>query len=103
MKTFFEKYPQFRDHEVFLIGVSYGGVSVPNLAEKILGGMKDFKMNLKGFVVANGITSNTFKLSNNFFFNYGHGLLDDEDYANKGCNKNRLFEKNSNFSRAKKI
>lgn len=44
IKHFFENFPQFRNHSVFVAGESYGGVYVPTLAERIIDGLKEFPM-----------------------------------------------------------
>lgn len=60
----FEKFPEFKQHELFISGESYAGIYVPYLSYDIHQHnemFKDddnvFKPNLKGFMVGNGVTN----------------------------------------------
>ena len=57
----FDKWPEYKMHDLYVTGESYGGVYVPymvwqmdkhNTAAK----ETDFKFNLKGFAIGNGVT-----------------------------------------------
>lgn len=60
---FFEKFPEFAAHDLYLTGESYAGIYVPYLAlmmdswnaNATLTG--DYMFNLKGFLVGNGVTN----------------------------------------------
>ncbi|KAM0942221.1 putative carboxypeptidase D [Dioscorea sansibarensis] len=53
--NWFKRFPQFKSHEVYITGESYGGHYVPQLAEKIFDENKKTSkknyINLKGFMV----------------------------------------------------
>lgn len=58
----FDKYPEYKEHELYITGESYAGVYVPYMAlemDKHNNATKsgDFKFNLKGIVVGNGVTN----------------------------------------------
>ena len=61
--SFFEKFPEYRAHDLFISGESYAGVYVPYLAWRIdnfnqdAAAKKTFQFNLKGFLVGNGVTN----------------------------------------------
>ena len=63
MLSFFEKFPEYRAHDLFISGESYAGVYVPYLAWRIdnfnqdAAAKKTFQFNLKGFLVGNGVTN----------------------------------------------
>ena len=59
----YEKFPEFKSNDLYISGESYAGVYVPYLAHYIVkyneeeAGDDDFKPNLKGFAVGNGVTN----------------------------------------------
>ncbi|CAI2368496.1 unnamed protein product [Moneuplotes crassus] len=56
---FFRMYPEFKSNEFYLSGVSYGGIYVPYLALRIdeYNQEAEEKINLKGFLIGNGVTN----------------------------------------------
>jgi hypothetical protein len=56
--NFFEKYPQFANHEFYISGESYAGHYIPTLAYRIDQGnlAAKQKINLKGMLIGNGVT-----------------------------------------------
>lgn len=56
--AFFEKFPEYRDHDLFISGESYAGIYVPYLAWQIIEHGSQF--NLQGIIVGNGVTNYTY-------------------------------------------
>lgn len=60
MLSFFDKFPQYRSNEFYIAGESYAGIYVPFLAyyidEHNKNATDDQMINLKGFMVGNGVT-----------------------------------------------
>jgi serine carboxypeptidase-like clade 2 len=58
MLAWFEKFPEYKDHDFYITGESYGGVYVPTLAYNVLlhNEASLNKINLKGIAVGNGVT-----------------------------------------------
>ncbi|KAK6540791.1 hypothetical protein TWF694_008181 [Orbilia ellipsospora] len=55
LTLFFKKFPQYGKLPFFVFGVSYGGHWVPDLSYEILS-HEDRNINLKGMIIANGLT-----------------------------------------------
>jgi carboxypeptidase C (cathepsin A) len=60
--SFFEKFPEFKEHDLYISGESYAGIYVPYLANYIHNynenaTTSDYKPKLKGFMVGNGVTN----------------------------------------------
>lgn len=51
----FEKFPEYKTHRVFVSGESYAGIYVPYLAHQIVTNQNDIK--LEGILVGNGVTN----------------------------------------------
>lgn len=47
VKSFLKEFSQFRNHSVYVMGESYGGVYVPMLSSLIVTGQKRFPINFK--------------------------------------------------------
>ncbi|KAF7633631.1 hypothetical protein Mgra_00006939 [Meloidogyne graminicola] len=82
LKDFFKKYPSFNLNPLFLTGESYAGVYLPMLASKILDGMKDLSINLKGVAIGNGLLSAILRENTLLDFAYGHGFIDEHLWNN---------------------
>jgi cathepsin A (carboxypeptidase C) len=88
------KFPELRPNDLYLSGESYAGIYVPTLAYAI----NDFnaanpsnKLNLKGFMVGNGVTNWAFDTFPAYIeMGYWHGLYDLDMYNDihkHGCPK----------------
>jgi len=80
----YEKFPEFKDNELYISGESYAGVYVPYLAYYINKHNDEatddaFKPNLKGFAVGNGVTNWKYDTTAAFVdMSYWHSLMDEE-------------------------
>ncbi|XP_038658278.1 lysosomal protective protein-like [Scyliorhinus canicula] len=72
LKEFFRLFPEYRKNEFYIMGVSYGGIYVPTLAERV---MVDQSINFKGMAVGNGLSSWEYNDNSLVYFAYYHGLL----------------------------
>eukprot|EP01083_Nonionella_stella_P022267 61583_1 len=75
---FFIKFPAFAKNEFFVTGESYGGVYVPTLTRRILIGnaAQGSIINLRGFAVGNGLSSDELNTDSSMWYAYHHGLID---------------------------
>ncbi|VDM32607.1 unnamed protein product [Hydatigera taeniaeformis] len=73
LTNFFEKFPEFKGRDFYIIGESYGGVYVPTLALRVA---DHPEMELKGIAVDNGLTSYTLNDNSLLYFAYYHSLID---------------------------
>lgn len=87
----FEKFPEYKKNEVYLLGESYAGHYAPNLARKILLHNKKIpqeqNINLKGFMIGNPWTDSYYDNKGAVDFWYHHSLISDETYneIQKSC------------------
>ncbi|CAL1412332.1 unnamed protein product [Linum trigynum] len=92
----FELYTEFLSNPFFIAGESYAGVYVPTLANEVAkgidAGVKPV-INLKGYMVGNGVTDEAFDGSALFPFAHGMGLISDDLYqeTNRECNGNFYY------------
>lgn len=60
----FKKYPEYKEHDLYISEESYAGIYVPLLVDQIdkhnANATAEFKPNLKGFMVGNGVTNWTY-------------------------------------------
>ncbi|CAL5192806.1 unnamed protein product [Lathyrus oleraceus] len=89
----FEQFPEFQANPFYISGESYAGIYVPTLAFEIAKGIQSRAkpvINLKGYLVGNGVTDP--KFDNNAFipFVHGMGLISDTIYENvhASCKEN---------------
>ncbi|KAL6576845.1 hypothetical protein OROMI_011121 [Orobanche minor] len=77
----FDLYPEFISNPFFISGESYAGIYVPTLAYEVAqgieAGVKPF-LNLKGYMVGNGVTDHVFDGNALIPFVHGMGLISDE-------------------------
>ncbi|XP_059660020.1 serine carboxypeptidase-like 20 [Cornus florida] len=79
----FELYPEFLSNPFFITGESYAGIYVPTLASEVAkgidAGVKPV-LNLKGYMVGNGVTDEVIDGNALIPFVHGMGLIPDELY-----------------------
>ncbi|XP_068665582.1 serine carboxypeptidase 1 [Aristolochia californica] len=86
----FELYPEFLSNPFFIAGESYAGVYVPTLASEVAkgidAGVKPI-INLKGYMVGNGVTDTVFDGNALVPFAHGMGLISDDLFqeVNSAC------------------
>ncbi|GFQ95351.1 lysosomal protective protein [Trichonephila clavata] len=97
LQHFFEKFPQFKINEFYVIGESYGGVYASTLSVRILEGPAN--INLKGFAIGNGFLDREMLANSLVFFIYYHGLVDTELWKNltKHCCGDKASQESCNF------
>lgn len=90
----FKKFPEFKDHEFYISGESYGGIYVPTLAYNILlhnAYTSGTWINLKGIAVGNGVTDWKYDTTPAFMkMAWSHSLIWWDSY-------NTLVEECENF------
>ncbi|CAN0859680.1 Serine carboxypeptidase-like 20 [Linum grandiflorum] len=86
-------FPEFRSNPFYLAGESYAGVYIPTLAAQIVQGIKarvEPVINLKGYMIGNGVTDKEFDGNALVPFAHGMALISDDLYegANSACRGN---------------
>lgn len=96
----YEKYPEYKQHELYISGESYGGIYVPYTANAIYHynqGAKAkglFQPNLQGFMVGNGVTNWKYDTTPAYLkMGFWHSLYDYKMYKN-------ITDNNCDFSGA---
>ncbi|CAI5454106.1 unnamed protein product [Caenorhabditis angaria] len=91
---FLEEYPKFRNHEIFLTGVSYAGMYIPMLVKKIIERNQILNINLKGIAIGAASLCDKLSIKARFEYSYTHGFLDEEKYQNilRGCCENKNLD-----------
>ncbi|TMS33416.1 hypothetical protein L596_001160 [Steinernema carpocapsae] len=75
LRGFFTEFPQFQSNDLFLTGVSYAGIYIPTLGDRILKSQKEFHMNLKGYAIGNGMVSEKVNTDTVLLFAYNHAMI----------------------------
>ncbi|CAI2367171.1 unnamed protein product [Moneuplotes crassus] len=91
VQSFFEGFPEYSNHNLYLSGESYGGIYIPYLALRIdeHNANSNDHINLKGFLIGNGVTNWKYDCGPAFMkMGLTHGLIN-IDLANRiensGC------------------
>ncbi|KAH9312830.1 hypothetical protein KI387_027865 [Taxus chinensis] len=101
----FEAYPEFQSNPIYIGGDSYSGIVVPILAQKIADGIAAGvkpTLNLKGYLVGNGMTDNMFD-SAQIPFAHGMALISDELYKETKEACNGKYSSPTNFACLSKL
>ncbi|WVZ03196.1 hypothetical protein V8G54_024002 [Vigna mungo] len=82
----FGRFPQFRTHEFYIAGESYGGHYVPQLSELIFDNnrnpaMKDY-INFKGFMIGNAVLDDETDQKGYVDYAWNHAVISDGLYHN---------------------
>uniref|UniRef100_T1KQA4 Carboxypeptidase n=1 Tax=Tetranychus urticae TaxID=32264 RepID=T1KQA4_TETUR len=73
LKSWFNKFPQYKDNDFYLTGESYAGVYIPTLSVRLL---DEPTINYKGFAIGNGYLDKVLLGNSKIRFAYHHGLID---------------------------
>ncbi|KAG6403516.1 hypothetical protein SASPL_135739 [Salvia splendens] len=77
----FELYPEYQSNPFYISGESYAGIYIPTLAFEVANGIDAGVkpiLNLKGYLVGNGVTDAVFDGNSFVPFAHGMGLIPDE-------------------------
>ncbi|KAF8043684.1 hypothetical protein BT93_A1869 [Corymbia citriodora subsp. variegata] len=87
--NWFEKFPEYKERDLFITGESYAGHYVPQLAKLIV----QFKLfNLKGIAIGNPLLEFNTDFNSRAEFLWSHGLISDTTYEsfNTICNFSQI-------------
>ncbi|KAG2398051.1 Serine carboxypeptidase-like 34 [Vigna angularis] len=93
----FARFPQFRTHEFYIAGESYGGHYVPQLSELIFDNnrnpaMKDY-INFKGFMIGNAVLDDETDQKGYVDYAWNHAVISDGLYHNITTKCNEYLDK----------
>ncbi|WJX80990.1 Serine carboxypeptidase-like 45 [Trifolium repens] len=92
LQNWFVKFPKYRNRSLFIVGESYAGHYVPQLAELMLQFNKKEKLfNLKGIALGNPVLEFVTDFNSRAEFFWSHGLISDLTY--------KMFTSVCNYSR----
>jgi len=83
--NWFQRFPQYQYREFYISGESYAGHYVPQLAKKVYeynNGNSNPIINLKGFLVGNGVTDDYYDSIGTIQYWWSHALISDATYNN---------------------
>lgn len=81
--NWFKRFPQYKDKDFYIIGESYAGYYIPELADVIIkkNSNSTMKIQLKGIMVGNGIMNDATDNKGTFDYMWSHALISDETYG----------------------
>ncbi|XP_059646036.1 serine carboxypeptidase-like 45 isoform X2 [Cornus florida] len=80
LEGWFEKFPEYKNRDLFITGESYGGHYVPQLAHLIIQSNVKWKFNLKGIAIGNPLLEFNTDFNGRAEFFWSHGLISDATY-----------------------
>ncbi|XP_052203844.1 serine carboxypeptidase-like 26 isoform X2 [Diospyros lotus] len=86
------RFPRFKSHDFFISGESYAGHYVPQLAELVFDRNKERTkypyINLKGFIVGNPETEDSYDYKGILEYAWSHTIISDQEFAKakESCN-----------------
>uniref|UniRef100_A0ACD5YXR1 Uncharacterized protein n=1 Tax=Avena sativa TaxID=4498 RepID=A0ACD5YXR1_AVESA len=82
--NWFKRFPQYKNHELYISGESYAGHYVPQIAEVVYERNKHLEtnqhINLKGFIVGNAETNDYYDYKGQVEFAWSHSVISDQLY-----------------------
>ncbi|PIA27345.1 hypothetical protein AQUCO_08000015v1 [Aquilegia coerulea] len=92
LQRWFDKFPQYKQRELFITGESYAGHYIPQLAELIIqSNKKKMLFNLKGIALGNPVLEFSTDFNSRAEYFWSHGLISDSTY--------NVFTASCNYSR----
>ncbi|WOL11470.1 serine carboxypeptidase-like 45 [Canna indica] len=92
LQRWFDKFPQYRNRDLYITGESYAGHYVPQLAQLMVEFNKKAKVfNLKGVALGNPVLEFATDFNSRAEFFWSHGLISDSTY--------KIFTSSCNYSR----
>lgn len=92
------RFPRYKNREIYLTGESYAGHYVPQLAREIVryNANTKHKINLKGFMVGNAVTDNHYDNLGTVNYWWSHAMISDKTYRQlmSTCDFQRQKESN---------
>ncbi|KAG8384615.1 hypothetical protein BUALT_Bualt04G0136300 [Buddleja alternifolia] len=93
-----DRFPRYKNREIYLTGESYAGHYVPQLAREIVNYNTNtkHKLNLKGFMVGNAVTDNYYDNLGTVTYWWSHAMISDKTYQQlmSTCDFQRQKESN---------
>ncbi|XP_047310829.1 serine carboxypeptidase-like 25 [Impatiens glandulifera] len=84
LRRWMERFPRYKNRDVYLTGESYAGHYVPQLAKQIMDYNNDktnrFRIRLKGFMVGNAVTDNYYDNLGTVTYWWSHAMISDKTY-----------------------
>ncbi|KAL8471741.1 hypothetical protein ACS0TY_028470 [Phlomoides rotata] len=94
-----DRFPRYKNREIYLTGESYAGHYVPQLATEIVkyNANTRHKINLKGFMVGNAVTDNHYDNLGTVNYWWSHAMISDKTYNQlmSTCDFQRHMESNN--------
>ncbi|XP_061365899.1 serine carboxypeptidase-like 25 isoform X2 [Gastrolobium bilobum] len=77
-----ERFPRYKNREIYITGESYAGHYVPQLARQILtyNSKTKYPINLKGIMVGNAVTDNYYDNLGTVTYWWSHAMISDQTY-----------------------
>lgn len=97
LRSFLEKFPQYKNRSLYLAGESYAGVYLPTLGVLV---DADDQFNLKGIAIGNGLLDMQKLHDSVIFFAYHHGLVGKsswDEISKRCCNGQAPSRKSCKF------
>ncbi|PQM42139.1 serine carboxypeptidase-like 45 [Prunus yedoensis var. nudiflora] len=91
LQRWFDKFPDYKNRDFFIIGESYGGHYVPQLALLIV--QSKLKFNLKAIAIGNPLLDFNTDLNSKAEYLWSHGLISDATFeiATSVCNYSQIY------------
>ncbi|KAB2628382.1 serine carboxypeptidase-like 45 [Pyrus ussuriensis x Pyrus communis] len=91
LQRWFDEFPEYKNRDLFITGVSYAGHYVPQLAQLII--QSKLKFNLKAVAIGNPLLEFNTDINSRAEYWWSHGLISDATFANltSVCNYSEIF------------
>ncbi|PAV61228.1 hypothetical protein WR25_23244 [Diploscapter pachys] len=77
LRLWFDKFPERKTNEFYIMGESYAGVYIPMLGVRLLNASI---ANFKGVLIGNGLLDDQINFNTQIYYTYYHGLVDETLY-----------------------